>query len=106
MVNKPGFLNATALKHGHQSPLNSVMLAQHRLLQSRVLCETVVNFVRFLNNLSPKSLLYFAVGMCQRDEDQVVCPILANMGLCNSPFAMANNGTRCCASCMGMPGAD
>jgi hypothetical protein len=43
---------------------------------------------------------------CLRDENRNVCRILANIGMCGSPYAMGNNGTRCCVSCMGMAGGD
>lgn len=47
----------------------------------------------------------FTDNTCLRDESSL-CPLLAANRLCNLEFAMANNGLRCCVSCMGLVGGD
>jgi hypothetical protein len=42
---------------------------------------------------------------CLKDENSV-CTILAEIGMCGSPLAMRNDGLYCCVSCAGMVGGD
>ena len=73
MACKRGNCFASALRPWHESPLTSVILAEHQLLKGSVLYETVVCLIRCMNHLLQSCPYSFRKHVFTRWESRCVC---------------------------------